>query len=246
MVRAARPNIDQDYGALRGIAAAVLNWAKRRPTDTAATLLAAATILTIAINALFLQSGPHPAPIFANRLPAPPPAAASPATTVVPRARPNEVAVDLRPRSDAVIAEIQRELARRGFYDGAPDGVYGPRTDSAIRDFEQAAGLRPSAEPNDVLLQTIARSQVKAKPAASTPSRPDPIAELLAPNRRVIAVQRALTDFGYGQIKPSGFINPETKAAIEHFERDRKLPVSGQISDRLVRELAAVTGRPLE
>ena len=144
-----------------------------------------------------------------------------------------------------VIAEIQRELAKRGFYDGAADGVYGPKTDAAIRDFEQAAGLRPSAEPNDVLLQTIARSNVKAQ-AGAAPARNDPIAALLAPSQRVIAVQRALTDFGYGQIKPTGIYGPETRAAIEQFERERKLPVTGQISDRLVRDLGAMTGRPLE
>ena len=78
------------------------------------------------------------------------------------------------------------DLLQRGFFDGQADGIYGPRTDSAIRDFEQAAGLRPSAEPNDNLLAIIARSNVKAKPAA--PSN-DPIAALLSPNRRVIAVQ---------------------------------------------------------
>ena len=224
--------------------AAALHLVRRRPTDTAAVLLAAGTALTIVINALFLQSGPHPAPIFANR-PLPPAAVSVPAVAVLPKARPHEVTPETaKPRSDAVIAEIQRELARRGFYDGTPDGVYGPRTDSAIRDFEHAAGLRPSAEPNDVLLQTIARSAIKAKPVA--PARPDPIAELLAPNRRVLAVQRALTDFGYGQIKPTGSLGPETRAAIERFERERKLPVTGQVSERLTRELTAVTGRPLE
>ena len=34
--------------------------------------------------------------------------------------------------------------------------------------------------------------------------------------------------------------------AIEKFERDRNLPVTGDISDRFVRDLAAMTGRPLE
>ena len=34
---------------------------------------------------------------------------------------------------------------RRGYYDGPVDGLYGPRTDTAIRDFERAAGLKPSA-----------------------------------------------------------------------------------------------------
>jgi peptidoglycan hydrolase-like protein with peptidoglycan-binding domain len=80
---------------------------------------------------------------------------------------------------------------------------------------------------------------------ADAPSA-DPIAKLIAPSKRVTAVQRALSDFGYGQIKPSGVYDPDTRAAIEKFERDHKLPVTGQLSDRVVRELAAMTGRPLE
>ena len=78
------------------------------------------------------------------------------------------------------------------------------------------------------------------------PPRNDPIAELIAPSKRVLAMQRALADFGYGQIKPTGIFDPDTQAAIEKFERDRRLPVTGQVSDPLVRELAAMTGRPLE
>jgi peptidoglycan hydrolase-like protein with peptidoglycan-binding domain len=224
---------------------ALLNGLRRRPIDTAAGILAVGAVAVIMINALFLQSGPHPAPIFANR---PPPAAAGPAV-VLPKARPadgkGDALVSAKPRAD-VVAEIQRELIRRGFYDGAPDGLYGPKTDSAVRDFEQAAGLRPSSEPNDALLQAISRSSIKAKPVAAAAGRNDPIAGLLGPDRRVLAVQRALADFGYGQIKPTGVYDPETRAAIERFERERKLPVTGQVSERLTRELTVMTGRPLE
>jgi len=75
----------------------------------------------------------------------------------------------------------------------------------------------------------------------------DAIGGLIAgSSRRVLAVQRALGDFGYGPVKPTGILGPDTRAAIEKFERDRRLPVTGQLSDRLVRELAATTGRPLE
>jgi peptidoglycan hydrolase-like protein with peptidoglycan-binding domain len=61
-----------------------------------------------------------------------------------------------------------------------------------------------------------------------------------------MALQRALADYGYGQIKPTGIIDAETQAAIEKFERERKLPITGQVSENIVRELAAMTGRPLE
>jgi peptidoglycan hydrolase-like protein with peptidoglycan-binding domain len=64
--------------------------------------------------------------------------------------------------------------------------------------------------------------------------------------RRVAAVQRALTEYGYGQLKPTGTLGPDTQAAIAKFERERKLPVTGQISDRLVRDLAATTGHPID
>jgi len=58
--------------------------------------------------------------------------------------------------------------------------------------------------------------------------------------------QRALADFGYGQIKPSGVVDAETKSAIEKFERERKLPPTGQPSDRVMREMTDMTGRQLD
>ena len=63
---------------------------------------------------------------------------------------------------------------------------------------------------------------------------------------RVLTVQRVLSDYGYGQIKPTGVVDADTQIAIERFERERKLPVTGQPSDRVVRELSAIVGRPLE
>ena len=61
-----------------------------------------------------------------------------------------------------------------------------------------------------------------------------------------MAVQRALAEYGYGQLKPTGLIDRETRTAIEKFERERKLPITGQVSDRVARELAALTSRPLD
>jgi peptidoglycan hydrolase-like protein with peptidoglycan-binding domain len=211
----------------------------RRPLDSMGAAVAAFAAIAILSNALFMQSGPHPAPIFANK-----PAPVIEPAAVAPQRKAGESKVEpTRPRSD-MVADIQRELLRRGFYEGAADGVYGPKTDTAIRDFEQAAGMRPSAEPNDMLLASIARSAIKAQPVPI--QRNDPIAALLAPSGRIVAVQRALTDFGYGPVKPTGIYDTETRAAIERFEKARRRPVTGQVSDLLVRDLATLTGRPLE
>jgi peptidoglycan hydrolase-like protein with peptidoglycan-binding domain len=214
-----------------------------RSRDQVAGLIAGGAALAILINALFMQKGPHPAPIFASHpVPLSAPAVA-PMAALLPPPRPDvQPVAPARPRPD-LIAEIQRELVKRGFYEGNADGVYGPRTDSAIRDFERAAKLRPSAEPSEALLAAIARSGAKAPPP---PPHADPIVELLGPNKRMIAVQRALSDFGYGPLQATGEADAPTRAAVERFERARRRPVTGQVSEQLVRELAAMTGRPLE
>lgn len=219
----------------------------RHPREFVGIVMATVAVFVIVINALFLQKGPHPAPIFATRpLLKQEMLIAPPHSSVV---QPN-IAPDSAAQSRAqLIADIQRELGRRGFYDGAVDGIWGAKTDTATRDFVQAAGLKVNPEAGDSLLRAIVTSNAKAqsgRAASPEPAQNDPIAELIAPSKRVLAIQRALADFGYGQIKPTGAYDPDTRTAIERFERDHRLPVTGQISDRFVRELAAMTGRPLE
>lgn len=89
----------------------------------------------------------------------------------------------------------------------------------------------------------VAKSAAAASPQRESASREDPIAERIAATQRVATVQRALSEFGYGQIKPTGVAGPDTQAAIEKFERERMLPVTGKISPRMLRELSALTGR---
>ena len=215
------------------------------PREFVALLMATVATFTIFVNALFLQKGPHPAPIFAAR-----PMLAREEAAIPPRiqgVQPNAAVETSALARTQMIASIQRELTRKGFYDGPADGIWGSKTDIAVRDFAQAASIKVNPEASDTLLRAIMASNAKAPASsAATPAPADPIAKLIAPSKRVTAVQRALADFGYGQIKPSGQFDPATKAAIEKFEREKKLPIDGQISDRLVRELAAMTGRPLE
>lgn len=215
----------------------------RYPREFVGLFSGMVAVIVIFTNALFLQHGPHPAPIFATRslIAAAQPGALPPPRMAGSLATP-EVLAHTRTQ---LVSDIQRELNRRGFYDGAADGIWGAKTDAAVRDFVQAARLKISPEASDGLLHAITASGITAK-AAREPVRSDPIAQMIAPPTRVLAVQRALADFGYGQIKPSGVEDADTHAAIEKFERDRKLPLTGNISNGLVRELAAMTGRPLE
>jgi len=80
--------------------------------------------------------------------------------------------------------------------------------------------------------------------------RNDPIGELIgasvSSSLRVMAVQRVLSAFGYGQIRPSGILDEPTSIAIGKFESEHKLPVTGRVSDRLLNELATMIGHPVE
>ena len=234
----------ENQGGLRGLLRRALG---RSPLDGVALFVAVVAVGAILLNALYRQPGPHPAPIFSVK----PRPVAEPAEVVPPMPRTRPAPMIAKPEAVArsradITTDIQRELSRRGLYDGPVDGVTGPKTDAAIRDFETSAKLKASGEPTEDVLRAIQRAPLKTETVPRPTPRPDPIADLIAPTPRVIAVQRALNDFGYGPVKATGLYGAETIAAIQKFERDRKLPVTGQISPRLMRELAALTGRPLE
>jgi hypothetical protein len=167
------PQPEPSRAALIGAAIA------RRPREFVGMLMATVATGWIFTNALFLQKGPHPAPIFAAPKPA--------VQTAVP--------------------------------------VPPPRM--------QAPSERMRAQPASVRHVEPVRAN-------------DPIAALLAPTPRLIAVQQALADFAYGPVIPTGVYDPQTRAAVERFEKARGLPIDGQISERFLRELAAVAGRTFE
>jgi hypothetical protein len=119
-----------------------------------------------------------------------------------------------------------------------------PRTRPAVAAAPKPETVASSqAAPVDAL-----RAPVKPEtPAPRASARPDPIADIIAgPSPRVTALQRALNDFGYGPLKATGNYGSETIAAVKKFERDRKMPVTGQISPRLLQELSVLTGKPIE
>ena len=170
------------------------------PKDTFAGAMAFALVAAIVANALFLQAGRHPAPMFGSvtTLHA---GAATPANPL-PRSRPAE-AEDSKP-AEAKSAD-------------------------PMANFVKTTGATPAAPA------------VMPRPPAAIP-----VTHSEPGSHRVAAVQRALTEYGYGQLKPTGVVGPDTLAAIQKFERARKLPVTGQVSDRLVRELTAMIGHPIE
>lgn len=204
------------------------------PKDVVAGLLAAAAICAILANALFLQAGRHPSPMFGSVVTLP-----SPQTTVAsPLPRPRPVELISRP-VEAEPPEIRPVEVR-----GADPRHVEIRSADPRGDARNPDPKNPDPMANLVVKSTGAPAATPANVAR--PPAPIPATAQSAGARRVAAVQRALTQYGYGQLKPTGAVGAETQAAISKFERDRKLPVTGQMSDRLVKELTAMIGHPVD
>ena len=202
------------------------------PKDLAAGLLGFAATSAIVVNALYLQSGPHPAPMFGSFVAIPVPL---PSANPLPRPRPMEANVS---PFDPKMIETKPADAKAAESRGADTKASDSRA-SDTKASDASGADQKYADPLADLVKSISNGR------GATP-RPQPAAVQSGGARRVAAVQRALTEYGYGQLKPTGMVGPDTQAVIAKFERDRKLPVTGQVSDRLVRELAIVIGHPID
>lgn len=207
--------------AERGLAMRIL---LRNPKDVVAGALAFAAVSAIIANALFLQAGRHPSPMFGTAVPMP--AAALTPASPLPRPRPVEAT-----RAAEALPSEPRAVESRAAESRAAE----PKSPDPMANLVKAT--IPQAAPSNV-----------ARPPAPVPasSRNETIPNQTAAARRVAAVQRALTEYGYGQLKPTGTAGSDTQAAIQRFERERRIPVTGQVSDRLVRELTAMIGHPID
>jgi len=203
------------------------------PKDTVAGVLAFAAITAIVANALFLQAGPHPSPMFGSivTMPVPAQAPASP----LPRPRPAEATKSEAAPPEPKVPEPRVVELKAAEPKTADPKSADPKGADPLTNLVKATSAAPQAT-----------SSIPRPPAAiPVSSRSD---SMLGPggSRRVAAVQRALTEYGYGQLKPTGTVGSDTQAAIVKFERERKIPATGQMNERLVRELSAMIGHSID
>lgn len=225
-------------GAKAGAKAAVIDVETERnlvmrvllhsPKDTLAGLVAVAAIGAIVANALFLQTGRHPAPMFGTviNLPAP---SSVPLSNPLPRPRP--VGADTSPlEPKATEFRVEPKPAERAAEKPAEKPVE-----------STASTLRPGSDP----MTNLVKATTSTPPSAMRPPAPIPVQQSPAA-KRIAGVQRALSEYGYGNLKITGTMGAETQSAIQKFEREHKMQVTGQVSDRLLRELGAAIGHPVE
>ena len=218
---------------LHRMPAALIAQLKRPPLIACAAFASIST--AIAVNALFLQAGRHPAPLFSSS------GRTAPVAT----------------KPDELVRAVQDALKQLGYYSGQLDGLAGPQTRTAIKDFQTQAGLEPSGEPTLELLSDIRstnrtdlapvptrvvgsadRLPQQVSPAAAA-TRPEAASQAVEPDGMVAAVQDALARAAYGPLTVDGVAGPATEEAVKRFQRDHNLAVTGQITEGLIVELRA-------
>ncbi|MBP1180816.1 peptidoglycan-binding domain-containing protein [Methylobacterium sp. PvR107] len=222
--RARRPGpsrtaVPGDWRAvLMGVLKATGTTCRTRPGTVLGSLVAVGAAAFVCVNALGYQAGRHPAPILPKLAQkAPPPRDAAPAAKEPVR----DVARDpARPEPDRAATPAPAKSASR---DAIGDLIHADET---------TASVTPKASP-----------RAAAKPAASKEASKE-ASKTAKPEKEtdpILRAQKALSKLGY-PIKADGAMGPGTRAAIEKFERNAKLPVTGEASGRTLRELVTRAG----
>jgi hypothetical protein len=179
------------------IARLVLAFIVRRPGRLAGGLLFASVAAFISVNALTMQSTPHPAPLFGK---AERDAAAR--------------------RGSSVSERIQTQ----------------PAVPRSIEDI--IPPLPPSRRPSE----TASTSSDPIAELLRSGTRPTPAETMPEADFRLMSAQRALVKLGYGPLTDDGLFGPMTRSAIERFEREHGLEVTGRLVPQTTRALSVRSG----
>jgi hypothetical protein len=194
-------------------------WRYRTPAFAAGLLCV--LLGGIAVNAMFLQHGRHPAPLFGS-------------TVKIEQPKP--------PRPPVRPSSIDALLTER--IPSAPLQPVNPA---------QGAAFSPPAVDDQA---AAAPASAPVSPAAAAPVKKtrDAIGALIAGNgvatpeasgKSVAAAQRALQKLG-APVKPDGDYGAATRKAVEAFQRDNHLPITGELNARTRRLLSARAGLPVD
>ena len=162
--------------------------------------------------------------LFANPTPAQS-QSASPRQPSIAQSNGAHAASELSP---ATIRKLQHSLIQGGYEVDATDGVWGPKTAAAVREFQRIKGLRATGRADP---QTLAALGVTTNGATRpiTPPQVRPRTPADLDRATIRAIQQALDKQGL-QVGPvDGAWGDRTATAIGNFQRARGMPASGEL-----------------
>jgi len=136
------------------------------------------------------------------------------------------------------LKDVQAALKKEGFDPGPVDGIMGPRTMGALRNFQAHKGLEVTGALNtetENALMASAGTTRRSKPGTSE-TEPAPTTPKdqsgLSSVEDVRGIQQALTDLGYEPGETNGLMTSQTREAIRQFQYLNNLPVTGNLDQQ--------------
>lgn len=213
--------------------------------------IAGLALIGVPMNALFLQDGRHPAPLFGARVLTPEPIESATKATVSPAPAP-------APHPARVeAARVEPDQTKAEPAPRAKPGKPQATSDAAALTAEILKSEAPSpaapAKPvkkRETVASRDAIGTLLGGGAAAPVATPRPVPKGLqnggdkavasTPDPNILSAERALQRLGY-VVKPDGLMSAELRKTIEKFERDNGLPPTGQLGPKVVKLLSART-----
>jgi hypothetical protein len=207
--------------------------------------IAAVAAIGVPMNALFLQDGRHPAPLFSAQpsnavLGAPTPPARRPAVIESARTeREPDVPARATPK-DLIASKIEKLDAAKSLDGGKSASAKAdpPHAGDKKRD---AIGLLIVGDPPPLKASADKADKAEKVEKADKAASADKTAPV---DKNVLYAQRALLKLGY-VVRSDGVLSGATRHALEKFEGDAGLPVKGRITPKVLQQLAARSHLPL-
>lgn len=129
------------------------------------------------------------------------------------------------------VMQIQNQLIKLGYMNGAASGVYDAETQEAVRLFEAACGVAPTGQLNSELLSVLMSGNA---PMFGTTYADEvrTYADLAEGSEgdQVIQLQERLIELGYAAGSANGIYGAETATAVRMFQRYNGLEETGRAS----------------
>lgn len=164
---------------------------------------------------------------------------APPGPTPSPTPTPTPVNCPTLRRGDRgqLVSILQTQLERAGFAVGAIDGIFGARTESAVRAFQQQRNL-PVTGVVDVATWTALGVNCSIAPPGPTPppspGPTPPMEQFHCPTLRIGSsgpavrlLQRLLQEKGFYRGPIDGIFGTRTQQSVRQFQRSQGIPVTG-------------------
>jgi peptidoglycan hydrolase-like protein with peptidoglycan-binding domain len=139
-----------------------------------------------------------------------------------------------RPLTQADIRHAQQTLDELGYQLGTFDGRFGPRTRTAVRNFQRDKGLNATGRLDAETLAELDRGTERMRNQVR--------GEMPSSGTAIRRAQERLNRLGYPVAETDGVVGPETRTAIRNFQRDKGLNATGELDDQTLEALDRDSG----